>query len=212
MEIYVNGNKIDYQPLFPLTWGNFFQKLLQHENYIPKDHGIVDIELDDMASLNVMIEQSDRMVPENINVVKIFTKDSLSITKNGFSKVVTLIDSIKTEIQSTADLYREGKIQEASSRIVKIMEALKPMINFINSVGMNFSLNFDEIQYDPNTPLRNKIEQFLHSFEELVDAQEKKDYVELADYLEYQLLEDMDDWNKIVSLLLREVEASQAAV
>lgn len=212
MEIYVNGNKIDYQPLFPLTWGNFFQKLLQNDNYIPKDHGIVDIALDDMASLNVMVEQSDKMVPENIQVIKIFTKDSLSITKNGFSKVVTLIGSIKVEIQATADQYREGKIQEASNKIVKVMEALKPMINFINSVGMNFSLNFDEILFDPNTPLRAKVEQFLHSLEELVDAQEKKDYVELADYLEYQLLEDMDDWHKIVSLLLQEVEARHKSV
>lgn len=67
MDIYVNCNKIDFNPIFSLTWGNFFQKLLQNENYIPKDHGIVDIALDEEASLNVMIEQSNKMVPEKIN-------------------------------------------------------------------------------------------------------------------------------------------------
>jgi hypothetical protein len=41
MEIYINGHKNDYTPLLPVTWKNFFQELLQDENYIPKDHGIV---------------------------------------------------------------------------------------------------------------------------------------------------------------------------
>lgn len=210
MDIYINGNKIDYKPIFPLTWGNFFQKLLQDDNYIPKDHGIVEIIADDVDSLRVMTEQSDKMVPETIKDIKIATKNSYEITKDGFAKATALLDSIKKEINITADLYREGKIKEASDKIVRIMEAIKPMVNFINSVGMSFSLNFDEILFDPNTTLRDKVEQFLESFSELVAAQQKRDYVEIADYLEYQLTEDMTDWNKIINLLLREVEALQA--
>ncbi|MCP4218456.1 MAG: hypothetical protein GY765_27725 [bacterium] len=207
MDIYVNGNKIDYQPMFPLTWGNFFQKLLQNENYIQKDHGIVEIFLDGADSLHVMLDESEQIMPDTIGEIKISTKDSLSITKGGFTKVNHLIGSIKAEIGESADLFREGKIQEASSKIVKIMEAIKPMINFINSVGMSFAMNFDEIQFIPGTSLRTKVEYFIKSLTELVTAQEKKDYVELADYLEYQLSEDMDDWEKVVALLWAEVEA-----
>lgn len=213
MEIYVDGNKIDYRPMFPLTWGNLFQKLLQNDNYIPRDHGIVGITADGTDSLYVMTDQSEKMVPDTIHTLKIATKTSFDITKDGFAKVVILLESIKEEIGKTADLYREGNIRDASSKIAKIMEAIKPMVNFINSVGMSFNMNFDEILFDPNTSLREKVEQFLNSFNEMVAAQEKKDYVELADYLEYQLIEDMNDWNRIVSILLKEVEAirSQSA-
>lgn len=210
MDIYINGNQIDYKPLFPLTWGNFLQKLLQESNYIPKDHGIVEIIADDVDSPQVMTEQSDKMVPETLKVIKIATKNSYEITREGFAKATALLDSIKKEINITADLYREEKIKEASDKIVKIMEAIKPMVNFINSVGMSFSLNFDKILFDPNTTLREKVEQFLESFNKLVMAQQKRDYVEIADYLEYQLTEDMTDWNKIISLLLQEVETLHA--
>lgn len=210
MDIFINGQKIDYKPLFPLTWRNFFQKLLQDGNYIAKDHGIVGITLDNAESLHVMTEQSDRMMPETIAKVEIFTKDSLSITRDGLNKVVVLLGSIKEEIGKAADLYREGNISDASHKVVRIMEAIKPMVNFVNSVGMSFSMNFDEILFDPNMTLRQKVEYFLKSFEELVAAQQKKDYVEIADYLEYQLIEDMDDWEKIVNLLLREAEASRS--
>ncbi len=212
MDIYVDGNKIEFVPLFPLTWGTLFQKMLQNESYIPKNHGIVEITVDGVESLHVMTEQSGQMVPETIREIRLATRDSLTITRGGISKVLTLIESIKSETASTADLFREGKIQEASNKVVKIMEAIKPMINFINSVGMGFSLNFDEMMFAPNTPLRVKIESFVTSLNELVKIQEKADYVELADYLEYQLLEDMSDWETVANLLLTEIEALNAPV
>ncbi len=209
MDIYVNNQKISYQPLFPLTWGNFFKKLLQDDNFIPRDHGIVGFVLDDVDSLDIMVEHQDRLVPNTIRKIELFTKDSLSITRDGFAKVATLIENIKAEINLAADLYREGKIQDASGKIVKIMEAIKPMVNFVNSVGMSFNLNFDEILFNfaTKTSLRAKVESFLSTLGEVVSAQEKKDYVEMADFLEYQLIEDMDDWNKLVAILLKEVEA-----
>lgn len=206
MEIYVNDHKIDYQPMFPLTWGNLFQGLLQNENYIKKDHGIVRIIADDEESLQVMVEQTDKMIPEDIKVLQLFTKDSISITRDGFEKVSGLIESIKTEIATAADLYRQGNVKEASSKIVTIMEAIKPMVNFIQSVGMSFSLNFDEILFNQDTSLSKKIESFLNTFQYLVAAQMKRDYVEIADYLEYQLIDDMTDWSKVVDILLKEVE------
>lgn len=210
MDIFINGEPVAYKPVFPLSWGNLFQKLLQDNMYIPKDHGIVGVLVDGGEALNVMTEESDRLVPLGIMRLDIFTKDSLNIAKDGFAKVLTLLDSIKAEINAAADLYREGQIHNASQKIVRIMEAIKPMVNFISSVGSNFSLNFDEIRFDNNSSLREKVEYFLKSFEDLINAQQKKDYVEIADYLEYQLIEDMDDWKKIVNLLIREAEASKA--
>lgn len=212
MNIYVNEKKIGYQPLFPLTWGNFFQKLLQEDDYIPKDHGIVGIILDGTASMDAMTEKTDQMMPEDIGEIRISTKDSVAITRDGLEKVSNLIESMKVEISGAADLYREGDVKEASGKVARIMEAFKPMINFIQSVGISFTMNFDELLFNPTTgqSLREKIETFLGTFDELVKAQAKRDYVEVADYLEYQLLEDMDDWNKVVAILLQEVEAGAA--
>ena len=207
MEIYVNDCKIDYQPVFPLTWGNLFQKLMQEKDYIKKGHGIVRVIADDEESLQVMREHVDQMVPEDINVLRLFTKDSISITREGFEKVSSLIDGIKTEITAAADLYRSGNIKDASSKIVTIMEAIKPMVNFIQSVGISFNLNFDEILFDQDTSLREKIESFLDTLQDLVAAQMKKDYIEIADYLENRLIDDMTDWSKVVDILLEEIEA-----
>ncbi|NIM16001.1 MAG: hypothetical protein GTO45_28705 [Candidatus Aminicenantes bacterium] len=209
MKIKVNGKKIDYKPIFPLTWGNFLQKLLQEGNYIPKDHGIIGIKLDGVDSLNVMTEETDKMVPEDIKRVEIFTRDSVAITKEGLAKVVILIESMKEEVASAADLYREGNLRDASSKIARVMEAFKPMVNFVQSVGISFSMNFDQIMFNQTTNLREKIEAFLQTLADLVSAQQKKDYGEVADHLEYQLIDDLSDWTTVANILRQEVEASQ---
>ncbi|MGE5342143.1 MAG: hypothetical protein ACM3SY_11770 [Candidatus Omnitrophota bacterium] len=210
MNIYINETKIDYKPLFPLSWGSFFQKLLQNSQYIPSNHGIVKIQVDGLDSLNVMMDHSDQLVPEYTREIRIATKDSVSITRDGLGRVIALIESIKSEIAMAADLYREGNIKEASSKVTRIMEAFKPMINFINSVGISFAMNFDHLMFNATTSVKEKIESFLKTFQDLLAAQEKRDFVELADYLEYQLIDDMADWNTIANVLLKEVEASIA--
>ena len=210
MEIYVDDNKIDYQPTFPLTWGNLSRELQQNADYIKKNHVIVRIVADGEESLRVITEQSEseKMVPENIKTLQIFTKDSLSITREGFSRVLAIIEGIKSEISGAAVLYREGNVKDASSKIVNVMEAFKPMINFIQSVGMSFLLNFDEIYLQPGLSIREKMDSFVKTFEVLVAAQVKRDYVEIANYLDHQLSRDMLEWTKVVNQLLKEVEAT----
>jgi hypothetical protein len=209
MKIEVNGIKIDYKPIFPLTWGNFLQKLLREGNHIQKDHGIIGVKLDGVDSLNVMTEETDKMVPEDIKLVEIFTRDSVTITKEGLAKVVTLIDSMKEEVASAADLYRKGNLIDASSKIAGVMEAFKPIVNFVQSVGISFSMNFDRIMFNQTTNLREKIEAFSETLADLVSAQQKKDYGEVADYLEFQLIDDLSDWTTVANILRQEVEASE---
>jgi dimeric dUTPase (all-alpha-NTP-PPase superfamily) len=209
MKIKVNAKIIDYKPDFPLTWGNFLKKILQEGNCIPKEHGVIGIKLDGVDSLNVMTEETDKMVPEDIKLVEIFTRDSITITKEGLEKVVLLIESMKVEVASAADLYREGNLKDASSKIARVMEAFKPLVNFIQSVGISFSMNFDQIMFNQTINLREKIEAFMETLTDLVSAQQKKDYGEVANHLEYKLIDDLSDWTTVANILLQEVESSK---
>jgi len=203
MNICVNGSKTNYQPPFPLTWGKFFSEL--HNDYIVRNHGIVKVLLDGKESLSSIKKYPDVEVPRNIKKVEIFTKDTFSITKEGFSKVFTLTDSIRCEIPLMVDYYRTGQIKIASVKIKKVLETIKPMIDFVNSVGINFSLNFDEVCKGQDITLRKKISLFLKSFSNLVILQKKENNLEIADYLEGQFSEDISKWNKIIKQLLREI-------
>ena len=203
MKVFLNGSEIDYQPAFPITWGKFFSDL--HEIHIEGNHGIVRILLDEKESLRVIKKNPDQKVPENIKKVEVFTKDTFLITQEGFIKVFTLTDSIRCEIPGTSHFYRTDQRARASETIKKILGTIKPMIDFVNSVGINFLLNFDEILTEQGISLREEIEPFLKSFSKLVTLHEKNDNHKIADYLEGPFLKDISAWNRAVKKLLREI-------
>lgn len=204
MDIFVNNQASQFVPQFPLTWNKFFEALLR--GHIPPNHGVVRVVVNGQEDFSVMTAKAALPMPEDIRVLELYTKDLLSITREGFLKANSLIEAIKTDIARAAALFRSGDVESASHKMIAIMEAIKPLVNFINSIGMSFSLNFDNLHYDNEFNLRQKIESFIQSLQDVIHAQEKKDYVELADYLEYQLKGDMDIWTRICELLLQEID------
>jgi len=186
-----------------MTWGEFFSEL--HENYIEHNHGITKILLDNQDSLISIKKNPHLKVPESIKKLEVFTKDTLSITKEGFIKVLALTDSIRCEIPTIVRYYRTDQAKPASEKIKKILKTIKPMIDFMNSVGINFSLNFDEIFSEKGISLKEEIEVFIKSFAKLVKVQEKNDNLETADYLEEQFSKEISSWTKITKRLLKEI-------
>jgi hypothetical protein len=210
MEIFVNNQAIQFTPQFPLTWGKFFEAILHA--HIPRNHGVVRVVVNGQEDFSVMTAKAIQPMPEDIRVLELYTKDLLSITRDGFVKSSALIEAIKADIDRAVGLLRSGDMENASHRIISLMEAIKPLVNFINSIGMSFSLNFDELRYDDEFTLRQKIETFVQSLQDVIHAQEKKDLVELADFLEYQLKADMDIWTVVCERLLQEIDRLSAPV
>lgn len=210
MDIFINNSKIAYTPeASALSWKDLFAHLLDH--VLAPDHGIVRVVVDGIETNEYMGALSGRLIPETVRVIEITTKSKQAITNDSFLKARKLIDTVKNETARTADLYRRGKHEEASAKLVHQMDMIKALVQFVQSIGQNYSIRFDQLEFTPGQPLRGKIDTFLHSLEEMIGAQERKDYVELADFLEYQLSADMDAWSRIVDVLAAEVELLLAA-
>jgi len=199
MELFLNGEKINYPVQNDTTWEQMTEELLKSK--IKPNHGIVKITVDGREDFACMFERKSEIIPDTIKVVEFYTKDLAAITSDGFLKAKVLISDMKAEILKTAEFFRQGEVQDASKRLISVFEAFSPLISFINTVGQSFVLDFTKIAFDDNYSIRGKIESFLKTFEDLVKSQEKKDYIELADFLEYQLLDDMSGWEKIVATL-----------
>lgn len=206
MNIYVNDDKIDLKPQLPLSWRDFFLKLLG-ENYVEKNHSIIGLTVDDSDSLDILTSgRSEEMMTEDIETVKIHTQNSVSIAREGLMKLIPLIDNMKSEITGAAGLYKENNIKDASAKIAVVMEAFKPMVQFINSVGISFSMDFDSIMFDKNVSLAEKMEAFMQTFGDIVTVQRDKEYKKMAAYLQNRLLKDMSDWDRIVDIIIKALE------
>jgi hypothetical protein len=206
MIIKLNDKIINYNPELPITWQELLSNMLR--NFIDKKHGITRIVVDNKESIEIMTETPQKLISKDIELIEIFTSDSATIANTGFNKINQIIQRLKAESVSTANLYREGKINEASQNIIKIINAISPVIFFVNSIEKNFNFDFNELDFNNNVSIKDKLDYFSKSIEELVNAQEKNDFIEIADYLEYQFSDDLNDWEIVIDTLLKEVDLS----
>ena len=208
MNIVLNGEKIDLDLEWPLTWGKFFQQLMQGCHHFPRDHGIVRLVVDGIDSLSLISDGTDKPVAESIKKIEIFTTDSVSIVRLGFERAAALIDGIKQETDNTISLYREDKKGEASAKVSKIMDAFKSIVTFINSAGFNFHIDFEKTMFDQTRTLRQRLDLIGETLHEMVELQKKKDFNAVADLLEGKFMHDLNDWQLMTNIMLKEIEAN----
>ncbi len=205
MKIFINNQEVQTELLFPLSWAKLVQELLK--TAIPANHGIVRVVIDGQENFKVISEEADKPVPETISTLEIFTKDFKTITSDGFLKAFGLLNQLKNEILKSADLFRNGELENAAYKLTAIMDAFKPLIQFIDAIAQSYQLNYEKIPFDQETSIAAKIENFSETLKVIIDAQEKQDYIELADTLEYQFAGQMELWQQILQKILDQINS-----
>ncbi len=209
MDVYINHRQVEFKPESSLTWHDFFAALLK--DGVLANHGIVRVSVDGQDGMPFMTEQSSQPLPPTVKVVEIHTKDISNISHDGLLKAESLIHSLKTEMVKTSDLFRGGDLEAGGKRLIAVMEAVKPLIQFVHSLGMSYSMDFEQIRLASGQTLRERVEGFIGSMKEIIETQERKDYVALADFLEYQMPEDLESWQQILAVLQKEIEKADRA-
>jgi hypothetical protein len=204
MDIFIDGTRRSIVPSLPLTWKSLIDLLLEKE--ITPSHGIVRVVIDGHEDNSVMVARKAETVSAATHVIEIYTKDIHAISRDGIIKGYQLIEFVRQEALKSADLYRRGLVEEASRHLVQVMEALMPLINFVKSVGGNYNIRFHDIVLEGGQSAQHKLDAITTSLQGLVTAQEKKDFVDVADFLEYQLADDLSGWGLILDKLAMEIE------
>jgi hypothetical protein len=207
MKIILNQQPIELDLKWPLTWGQFFQQLMQGCRHFPKDHGIVRLLVDGEDSLFLISDGTAKHVPEEVKEVEIFTADSVSIIKLGFERASALVAGIKDETDLAVSLYREDKKEEASAKVVGIMEAFKSIVSFIHGVAANYQINFETVVFNGDQSLMAKLQDIGNTLSQLGWLQREKDWVAVANMLENRFSRDLADWQTLITILFREVES-----
>lgn len=199
MIIKINDKVIEPKITLPAEWQKLLQVLLA--DYIESDHGITQVIIDSEDLTPVLIENPQYILEESIKEIIIHTHNSQDITIQGLQKIKAILASLVQGCHDTANLYRKDNISEASSQTVQIIEAVKEIINFIHSVGYNLSVDYTKLKVTDNETVETRMNIFLNSLNELISAQQKKDYTELSDFMEYQLAEDLESWATIINAI-----------
>ena len=135
-----------------------------------------------------------------IETLEIEITTILDILNKNITNVEDYLKKLIPGIEKTAELFQMGNDQEASQLFVKIVDGIEWVSQVFNEI-------LKALMTDPNTILLNgKTIQDRHNTlidltNQLLEAHKNKDWVLVADLLEYEIAPYYKEWQEIIPQL-----------
>ncbi|MBI4389199.1 MAG: hypothetical protein HY580_03380 [Nitrospinae bacterium] len=124
---------------------------------------------------------------------------SALITKN-IANAEEYLNKLIPGIQKAAGLFHSGSEQEANQFFIIIVDGIDWLSQVVDSVVDAMGMDAGKIQVNGKTVLERK-SQLLDLIQQMLNANKNKDWVHLADLLEYEILPFYQEWQTFLPQL-----------
>lgn len=131
--------------------------------------------------------------------------------KNPAEKVVALLkkmseylNGFSSGVNEVADQFRMGSPEEANRILVQAIEGISAFIELLDTVRLVTDSELSDLSFESKT-LGEREQKLLEVTKKMQASQEEKDWVTVADLLEYELGPLMADWKEMIPMLENEV-------
>lgn len=135
---------------------------------------------------------------EEIRSLAVTTSPSAEVIAESLAGGIEYINEIKPIITRVAELYRLGKDHEANQTYAQCVEALQRLINSCEVIKTSVRLVREDLQAEKMMVLEGK-GSILELLKELLKVQSDRDWILLADLLEYELVPLLQNWSQELS-------------
>lgn len=141
-----------------------------------------------------------------VNKLAITTiKNPVAHTMELLEKMNEYLDRLVNGLEGVADKFRTGKVGEANSLLVQAIDGLISLTELLKVVKKVSKSETSELIIN-GEKLASKEQNLLDVLKQLKDGQENKDWVAVADLLEYELAPAMDEWKETIKFFIKKLE------
>ncbi|NLM96918.1 MAG: hypothetical protein GX175_04800 [Halanaerobiaceae bacterium] len=128
---------------------------------------------------------------DDIKIIEFVTQSTGELIKETLNEVERYLPVLKTGVLDTADLFRNGKDREANEKYQLIIEGIGWYTEVISGI---LALMDNDGYYQQ---VQKTLNEFNESLTDLMIAHQKDDLILLADILEYEISEFIDEFISI---------------
>jgi hypothetical protein len=139
---------------------------------------------------------------EQVASVDLETRPPAAIARDGLAHSREYAGRVGEALSTTAELFREGRVEEANHLYADVLDALSVLVYAVDAAGRQLG--------DAGSPLDGLQRELRPWLDELLDAQSGRDWVRVADYLEYEMAPLVADWSRRIDGVLGAVESPRA--
>jgi len=184
----------DYSGLtLPQILDEFRNKL---DKRIIKKIIINEVEINERYLAESMIDKED------IDEIKIITQSTGDLIEETLNEINSYLPKLRAGSLDTVNLFRKGDLNQANNKLQLILDGLnwytestKNIVNLLDS---------EDLQKD----FRNKLLALNNFLKEIHEAQENDDNILIADILEFEIIDSIDEFislnDKVIKLVRKE--------
>jgi len=187
MELFINDSTIDPTGQTFNTLQNLYGHVIG--NHIPQGEVITGILIDEDA---VNIGDKDRAIGE-AKIIKLTTANLYLLADSGLDNLTDHMKKLTPMLEQAGSNFRTRGEEEANKFYLECLNSIKLFSDLIDGVSQMLSLNYEDIPLSDGN-LRDKIIKIQKILEGMETAQTKKDWIDLADILEYELVPEFKSW------------------
>jgi len=161
---------------------------------------LIEQEISQNPTLNPRMEDFNVAPVTNGEESSMRNADLAIWAATGLDIALGCVERVKSSLLRSAELFREEDTARANRFFVQCIEGLQRFMEAINLTRAAMSLDFSKVNTETGT-LADTEKSLLFILKGMFKNQENKEYEEIADKIEYELLTNLCSWtNSLRSL------------
>ena len=203
MKIKVNDEEFEYDVKKYNTLGDILEEL--KSNKLGKNDFISAIVINGENIVEEKRSGLEERLLSDITSLEINTDNPFDISMRVLSNMDGFMGHLINLIDESADKFRLADEAEANKQFISCVEGLQTFVGVVDKVKSINKLDFNDITYE-SVPIAKRQAELLDVFNSLHDTQANKDWISVADLLEYELSPLVRDWKEILLILTAELK------
>ena len=141
-------------------------------------------------------EQAER---RDVELLEITAMRPADLVRDTITTSKAWVDPVRQEVMACADRFRKGEDERAVEQLVRVVDGLRLLLTGVIQMSNLATNTVKELPLEDTSAWRDSMTALL---DELIESQQNQDWVLLADLLEYELCERLDQWSAIADDLL----------
>jgi len=155
-----------------------------------------------LAGVNPDDEMGNHWNEPTSEVAYLAPSDSAIWSQGGLDVALAFLERIQVSLIRAAELFRETNPSEANRFFAQCVEGLQRFLEAVRNTQSALSIDFTQISND-NVTLAETEKNLLGILKMVFQNQQRKEYEEIADRIEYELLTNLSSWNSALKKLNR---------
>jgi hypothetical protein len=204
MIIRLNDEDVQWDTQGQLTLGDLLENFVKKRFF--KDEFIAGMTVNGAEITEAEMGPVRTKLVSDVASLQIRTQTFRNVSVNALESIGEYLDELATVIVSSANRFRSANEAEANTHFVNCIDGLQTFVGIIDKIKTLNGLDFEKMTYK-SRPISEKEGALLTALNAIHETQTRKDWVSLADTLEFELAPQIIEWKDVLSEVISALKA-----